>query len=180
MDGPEVLGDNELGEPTGLWAARRLVNAGVGRWLPIRRLEVDAVAVWLGRCEPEIATRLWEVTGGEPHWLGLLWDAWREDGTVRRDQTGRWVLMPGVAGRAALGIAHDLVRERIQRCYGGLVDDQLDRVVRTLAVGALGGLEFTAQGVAAVADRDPDELIYEFDEHLVISQDHPEGLLKKT
>lgn len=180
LEGAAVLGSHELGEPTGLWAARRLVDAGVGIWRPIGRLDTAAVAAWLDPCEPGLAERLWEVTGGEPRWLGQLWDTWRADGTVHRDlASGRWVL--GVVNHSGLGTVHDLLWERLARCYGGLVDDDtLDRVVRTLAVGALEGRQFTAQAVAQAVGRDADELIDELDGRLLASQERPDGLLEEA
>jgi hypothetical protein len=54
LEGPAELGGHELGEPAGLWVARRLVDAGVASWVPMGRLDVDAVAAWLGPCEPEL------------------------------------------------------------------------------------------------------------------------------
>jgi hypothetical protein len=131
LDGPAELGGHELDEPAGLWAARRLVDAGVAKWVPVGRLDVDAVAAWLGACEPGLAERLWEVTGGEPRWLGELWDHWRATGVVRRDLPGHWVLAEG--GSPALGKVHDLLWERLARCYGHrLDDDQVEAVVRAL------------------------------------------------
>jgi hypothetical protein len=59
LEGPAELGGHELGEPAGLWVARRLVDAGVASWVPMGRLDVDAVVAWLGPCEPELAERLW-------------------------------------------------------------------------------------------------------------------------
>jgi tetratricopeptide (TPR) repeat protein len=179
LDGPPVLGGHELGEPAGLSAARRLVEAGVGAWLPVDRLDVAAVAAWLGPCEPGLAERLWAVTGGEPSWLGELWEHWRATRVVRRDLLGRWML--GGPDHAALGKVHDLLWERLDRCYRArLDDDQAERVVHALAVGALEGREFTAQAVALVVGRDADELIDEFDEHLLTSPERPDGLLEEA
>jgi tetratricopeptide (TPR) repeat protein len=179
LEGPAELGGHELGEAAGLWVARRLVDAGVASWVPMGRLDVDAVAAWLGPCEPELAVRLWEVTGGEPRWLGELWEHWRATRVVRRDLTGQWVL--GMPDHAALGKVHDLLWERIARCYGGLVDDdKLDAMVRVVAVGALEGRQFTAQAVALVVGRDADELIDELDEHLLAGPERPDGLLEEA
>jgi hypothetical protein len=36
----------------------------------VGRLDVEAVAAWLGPCEPELAVRLWRSPVGEPRWLG--------------------------------------------------------------------------------------------------------------
>jgi hypothetical protein len=179
LEGPAELGGHELGEPAGLWVARRLVDAGVASWVPMGRLDVDAVVAWLGPCEPELAVRLWEVTGGEPRWLGELWEHWRATRVVRRDLPGQWVI--GEPDHAALGKVHDLVWERIARCYGGLVDDdKLDAAVRVLAVGALEGRRFTTQAVALVVGRDADELIDELDEHLLAGPQRPDGLLEEA
>jgi hypothetical protein len=179
LEGPAELGGHELGEAAGLWVARRLVDAGVASWVPMGRLDVDAVVAWLGPCEPELAVRLWEVTGGEPSWLGELWEHWRATRVVRRDLVGQWVL--GVPDHAALGKVHDLLWERLERCYGGLVDDdQFGWVVRVLTVGALEGREFTAQAVALVVGRDADELIDEVDEHLLAGPQRPDGLLEEA
>ncbi len=179
LDGPPVLGGHELGEPAGLWAARRLVEAGVGAWLPVGRLDVAAVAAWLGPCESGLAERLWEVTGGEPSWVGELWEHWRATRVVRRDLPGQWVL--GVPDHTALGKVHDLLWERLDRCYQArLDDDQAERVVHALAVAALEGREFTAQAVALVVGRDADELIDEFDERLLASPERPDGLLEEA
>jgi tetratricopeptide (TPR) repeat protein len=178
-DGPPVLGGHELGEPAGLWAARRLVEAGVGTWLPVSRLDLAAVTRWLWPCEPGLAERLWEVTGGEPSWLGELWEHWRATRVVRRDLPGQWVF--GVPDHAALGKVHDLLWERLERCYQArLDDDQAERAMRSLAVGALEGREFTAQAVALVVGWDADELIDEFDEHLLVGPERPEGLLEEA
>jgi tetratricopeptide (TPR) repeat protein len=179
LDGPPVLGRHELGESAGLWAARRLVEAGVGVWLPVGRLDVAAVAAWLGPCESGLAERLWAVTGGEPGWLGELWEHWRAARVVRRDLPGQWVF--GAPDHAALGKVHDLLWERLDRCYQArLDDDQAERVVHALVVGALEGREFTAQAVALVVGRDADELIDEFDEHLLASLERPDGLLEEA
>jgi len=179
LDGPAELGGHELDEPAGLFAARRLVDADVGAWVPVGRLDADAVASWLGASEPGLAERLWEVTGGEPGWLGELWDDWRATGAVRQDLPGQWVLAEG--DYPALGKVHDLLWERLARCCGHqLDDDQFDAVVRTLAVGALEGRQFTAQAVALVVGRDADELIDEFDEHLLVSPERPNGLLEEA
>jgi tetratricopeptide (TPR) repeat protein len=179
LEGPAELGEREPGEPAGLFAARRLVEAGVGIWVPVARLDVAAVTRWLWPCEPGLAERLWEVTGGEPSWLGELWDHWRVTRTVRRDLPGQWVL--GAPESPALGKVHDLLWEQIEHCYGGMIDDdQLDSVVRVLAIGALEGRQFTAQAAAMVVDRDADELIDEFDEHLLASPRRPDGLLQEA
>jgi hypothetical protein len=175
LDGPEQLGGHVLGEPTGLWAARRLVEGGVGRWLPVRRLDQAAVAAWLGPCEPSLAEQLWEVTGGEPRWLGELWEYWRSTRVVRRDLTGQWVF--GVQEHAGLGKVHDLIWDQLYRHYGRMDDDHIDAVVRWLGLGALEGRQFTAEAVAVVVDRDADDLIDEFDEHLVAGDGRPDGLL---
>jgi hypothetical protein len=98
---------------------------------------------------------------------------------VRRDLPGQWVL--DVPDHAALGKVHDLLWERLDRCYQArLDDDQAERVVHALAVGALEGREFTAQAVALVVGRDADELIDEFDEHLLASPERPDGLLEEA
>jgi hypothetical protein len=121
LDGPAELGGHELGEPVELFAARRLVAAGVGRWVPVGRLDLAAVAAWLGPCEPGLAERLWEVTGGEPGWLGELWEHWRATRALRRDLPGQWVL--GVPEHDALGKVRDLLWEQLERCFGAWLDD---------------------------------------------------------
>jgi hypothetical protein len=114
LDRPAELGGHELGEPAGLWAARRLVDAGVATWVPVGQLDIHAVEAWLGAGEPGLAERLLEVTGGEPRWLGELWDHRRITGVVRRDLPGRWVLAEG--DQPALGKVNDLLWERLERC----------------------------------------------------------------
>jgi tetratricopeptide (TPR) repeat protein len=183
LDGPRVLRGHQFGEPTRLWAARRLVEAGVGLWVPVARLDVNAVAAWLGASEPELAELMWEVTGGDPDWLWELWEHWQTTGAVRRNGLARWALT--VEDKPRLGKVHDLLWERLERCYGGrLDDDRLERIVRVLAVGALEGQDFapqfTAQAVALAVGRDADELIDELDDHLLASPDRPDGLLKEA
>jgi hypothetical protein len=183
VDGPPELSDQEFSEPIGLSAARRLVDAGVGVWVPVGRLDVDAVTAWLEPCQPDLAAQLWEVTGGEPGWLAELWEHWRATETVQRDLAGRWGL--AIDSSPGLGKVHDLLWERLVRCYGGwLDDDRLERAVRVLAVGALEGHEltpqFTAQAVALALGWDTDELIDELDQHLLASPDRPDGLLEEA
>jgi tetratricopeptide (TPR) repeat protein len=183
LEGPPELSGHKMSEPTGLWVARRLIDAGVAAWVPVGRLDLDAVSAWLAPCQPDLAERLSEVTGGDPGWLGELWEHWRATGTVQRDHAGTWGL--AVGSSPGLGKVHDLLWERLVRCYGGwLDDDRLEQVVRMLAVGALEGQQFlpqfTAQAVALAVGWDADELIDELDQHLLAGPDRPDGLLEEV
>jgi len=175
LTGPGELGGHERDEPQPLFVARRLVSRGLAAWRPLHPLAAADIGAWLHPCSPVLVARLHAATGGDPRWLGELWDDWQARRVVRRAPDGTWQLAEGDSAR--LGRVNDLLDARLRRLLGTAEPDRLEDARELLATAALEGLRFTAEAVAGALGRDPDEVIDLLDDPLTRSEDRPEGLV---
>ena len=175
MSGPAELGGHERDEPQPLFVARRLVAKDLAGWRPLQPLTVASIGAWLQPCSPVLAARLHAATGGDPRWLGELWDDWQARRVVRRALDGTWQLAEPDSAR--LGGVNDLLDARLRRLLGTEEPAPLESARELLATAALEGPRFTAEAVAGALDRDSDEVIDLLDDTLTVGADRPDGLV---
>jgi tetratricopeptide (TPR) repeat protein len=175
LTGPAELGAHERDEPQPLYVARRLVERGRARWRPLQPLTVEDISAWLQPCSPVLAARLHAATAGDPRWLRELWDDWQSRRVVHRIPDGTWQLTG--ADSASLGAINDLLDARLCRLLGTHEPARLEAARELLATAALEGPRFTAQAVADVLRRDPDEVIDLLDDSLTATEDRTDGLV---
>jgi tetratricopeptide (TPR) repeat protein len=175
LSGPAELGAHERDEPQSLYVARRLVERDLAQWRPLQLLTVGDTSGWLHPCSPVLAARLHAATGGDPRWLGELWEDWQSRRVVHRTPDGTWQLIgPDSAG---LGAISDLLDARLRGLLGTDEPARLEAARELLATAALEGLRFTAEAVAGALDRDSDEVIDFLDDTLAVSEERPDGLV---
>ena len=171
LDGPETLGDRDDRddrEPDSLFVARRLVRAGAGDWLPLRRVPPEAVAEWIGEVSPAVVERLHRIAAGDADLTAWLWDRWVRAGAVREDAGGTWraergeSMLVGVREAVATRLA-DATRAGGPRA-AALAED-------VLRCGAIEGPTFTAEVVAGALGRDRDEVIDLIDDVLAAGEE---------
>jgi len=177
VEGPEDLGPHEEDEPDSLYVARRLTSRGLGQWWPVRSLEADELARWIGPAAPEVAESLRQVTGGLGGWAHQLWDDWQQRGVVEQGGAdGRWHFAPG-AREKALAPINDVLGERLERLLGGSDPKTLDLTRQLLSCAALEGQDFTAEAVTRVLGGDRNELVDFLDDVLAVSEERPYGVV---
>ena len=177
LEGPSELGRHEDDESNLFYIARRLTARGLAEWWPLHPLSRDDVAAWIGPAAPGIAEHLHGVTGGYPGWVIRLWRDWQERGVVAySDQEARWRWVPNRT--PSLNLVKDVLDDRLKKLLGDDDPREMERTRAMLACAALEGQRFTADAIARVMDWDRDELIDFFDDHLVASDEQPDGILQ--
>jgi hypothetical protein len=140
-----------------------LLRAGQAMRVPVPTLELADLLSWLGRDSRPVAERLHSLTGGLAGWTRDVWIEWTEGGVVVERSGGTWCFadgddLPAAADPQALG--------RLALVLG---EDEIDAQIlarELLTFAAYEGRVFTAEVVAAAANRDRDEVINFLDDRL--------------
>lgn len=176
LEGPVDLRAQSDIEPD-LWdVARRLVQKSRAEWWSLRPLDRAAISTWLGCADPKLVDQLYNITGGNPRWVMMLWQEWREQEKVRLTQlNSQWEISPGQ--EMPLGTIKDIFEERLKNLLRFSPHQKNETTIHLLAFAALEGQDFTADALSQVFEWNRDELIDFLDDFLVKDDARPEGLL---
>jgi tetratricopeptide (TPR) repeat protein len=109
-----------------------------------------------------------------------LWEDWRKRSVVIKDQSsGRWSLSARQTDQVS-GPVLDIFGDRIHKLMGTKDLRTFVETVYLLSCAALEGRQFTAQALARVVNRDPNELMDFLDETLLVCEKNPDGLLAEV
>lgn len=178
LEGPQVLGPHEEGEPETLFVARRLRERHVAQWWALQALERDEIASWIGHASPDVAEHLHRITGGQAGWVTRLWADWQERGAVEQNE-GYWTFAPGDRS-LALGPVSDLLSSRLNRALNSSDARVGGPVMDLLADAALEGPCFTADALARMSGRNTEEVIDCLDNVLGVNERTPYGFVRRA
>lgn len=180
MEGSPDLGEHEPNEPACLYMARRLRERSISLWHALLPLSGDEVAKWIGPADVSLINLILATTDGNPRWTIQLWEDWRKRGVVAKDQSSSsWSLSVGQTEQVS-GPVWDIFGDRIQKLMGTKDLPEFEKTVNLLSCASLEGRQFTAQALARVVNRDPDELMDFLDETLLTCERNPDGLLTEV
>ncbi len=154
---------------------KTLTDKGLAECWSLKKLSQEDVANAIGMAQSEIASKLHALTGGNARWVKELWREWRLNETVVTNDADCWIWNPH--HKPTINLYDDVLRNRLAQLLNAETATAIEDAREVLACGALEGIRFTADAVALALDFDRDELIDFLDEHLVQSEDKPDGVL---
>jgi tetratricopeptide (TPR) repeat protein len=177
LHGPADIREQKENEADILRLSRQLIQRDLADWWFLRPLNRDEIATWIGNVDPSLVDQLYDITGGNPRWVTVLWRDWKEREKVQlTGLNGRWEITPGQV-QQSLGTINDIFEARLKKLLGESIFHNIEETTRLLACAALEGTTFTADAVAKTLGWGRDELIDFLDDFLVKDSEHPEGLL---
>lgn len=155
------------------WQSYR--HSPVVHWLWLeRQITLDQCRAALGQVRESLLQQLYQLGQGDVRWLELLWQDWLDKKLISQ-VNGRWEVNPTVAG-SAIHPAHAIprhtaeLREQLRALLHHFWEQQGEEIGLTeaemwesLVCATAEGEIFTAELVAHVLGRDPDQLIDLFD-----------------
>jgi tetratricopeptide (TPR) repeat protein len=154
---------------------KSLTEKGLAECWFLQKLSGEEITDAIGLAEPRIASRLQELTGGNPRWVEEVWREWRLNETVVMNEMDQWIWNP--RHKPTITLYDAVLRDQLKRLVKARTPMAIEDAREVLAFGALEGVRFTADAVALALGVDRDELIDFFDETLVQSEDNPGGIL---
>ncbi|MEA2190929.1 MAG: hypothetical protein QOI73_1050 [Solirubrobacteraceae bacterium] len=173
IEGPAELPDEQSQASCGVYAAQTLTRRQLAQWWPLRDVDRDCLAGWLGSAQPPVIDALLAASQGRSALAAQLWHAWEAAAIVERSRGGSWELTPG--GQA------NVVVDRLKRlAVRGDGLRGIERARALLSVAALEGRRFTAEAVARALELERDEAIDYIDDVLVVSASNPDGFVAEV
>lgn len=177
VEGPNELWADEKYESKFLHTAQKMIERHQAVWWPLLPLSREVVASWIGFAASDVIQQIYDITQGYPEWIEQLWEFWKKNGTVYyKNPEDRWTFNSEKKANW-LNPVDDILIERCQNILGSTELDNFDELRQWLSLAALEGPTFTANALAELLGRQPDDLINYFDDEMVQSDESPDGLL---
>lgn len=176
VEGPNELRADEKYEAKFLNAAQKMIERHQAEWKPLLPLNHAEVANWIGFAESDVIQQIYDITQGYPEWIEQLWEFWKSNRTIYyKKPEDMWVFHSEKKANW-LNPVDDILIERCKNILGSNELSNLDELRQLLSLAALEGPTFTANALAELLGKQPDDLINYCDE-LVQSNENPDGLL---
>lgn len=177
VDGPPELDFDTDDDSPLFYIYKELIRYNQAEWWPLLPLSKEEIKRWLGPSEAEVVDQIHAITAGNPEWVKQLWESWEKNGVVYEER-GRWKFTPGQE-EPLTDPVWNLLGERLKSIFGDEDVHGQGEARRLLSYAALEGPIFTADAIAKLVEKTPDEVIDFLDDYLVWSGENLHGLLSE-